>query len=158
MKLLAIAALVLSSTMAFAYPALNDQAIYTGVYSQGPNQVQFQMELSLTQYDASNKSFLQHQVITYGTQTQVTDQWMEESQMLNPASVAQIISTCTSHGGKLESVVVGSKTLNACAVPVVNENEDSIYWIADVPFGIAKAQMNNKKDSSQTNLVMQSHK
>jgi hypothetical protein len=157
MKFLAMAALLLSSTIAFAYPAVNDQAVFSGTQVSGPNTTPFTMTLELIQFDAANQQYLQRQTIAFGSQTQTQEQWMKTSQMLNPTAVAQIIAGCASQGGKLDSVVVGTTTLQACAMPVQNADEDSTYWIADVPFGIAKAQMNSKKDASVTSLTMTSH-
>lgn len=157
MKFLAMVSLLLSSVVAMAYPAVGDLASYSGTYSQGPNNVPFTMELTLVQYDAALQQYLQRQTLVFGAQTQVQDTWVKQSSLLNPTSVAQIVSNCSAHGGKLEQVVVGAQALQACALPVVTDTEDSVYWIADVTFGIAQARISNKKDASQTHITMKSH-
>lgn len=155
--LIALGLLTFASTAAFAFPALNDKGVFSGTYAKGSQDVKFVLTLELVQYDASLEKFLQRQTVETIQGQQTQEQWIKKDQMMSTAGVQQILNDCGGRGGKIDTVTVGQSNVQACAMPVQNGDEDSVYWIANVPFGIAKAQIKNKKDSSTTSLKMESH-
>jgi hypothetical protein len=150
-------AFLLTSTLAFAYPALNDQATFTGTYTQGAQQIPVTLMIQLVQYDAAQQAYMQRSTTTANGQAQSHDEWVPEADMMTPDKVQQIISTCDSQGGHTEMLPIAGQTIQTCALPVDNADEQATYWIADVPFGIAKAEISDKKSTGHTSLTMQSH-
>lgn len=159
MKFLALITVLMSSAMAYAYPALNDQAVYSGTYVQGTQSFPVTLTLELVQYDASRHAYLKRTTIAASNgQSQMQEEWVNESDMITPAQVHEILATCSQQGGHLENIQVGTESIASCALPQSDENENSIYWIADVPFGIVKGDMTDRKAGSHTILTMQSHR
>jgi hypothetical protein len=150
-------ALLLTSTLVLAYPALNDKATFAGSYSQGAQSIPLTLTIELTQYDAAKQAYLQNSTTVANGKSLVNEEWINETDMMTPEKVQQIVTNCVAMKGHLENVQVSGQDVQTCALPIDNADEQSTYWVADVPFGIAKAEISDKKSTGHTSLTMQSH-
>lgn len=157
MRSILSALVLLASSVAFAYPAVNDLAKFNGdVTMADGKKYPMAYEMKLTQYNSSTKQYLQVNTQSVGGQTEVEQAWMNEGDLMSKAQVQEIVAKCTQYGGRFEDVVTPVGTMKTCAILQENEKSEVTYWIGDIPFGIVKTQILDKTDKYTINLTIES--
>jgi hypothetical protein len=146
-------ALTLTSSLAFAYPAVNDSVTYTGTYTEQGQTFPVTLSTSLTAYNAQAGQYQQNDVQTIAGETQTQDSWVDEGDLLGPDQVRYLIANCKQRGGTLETITSQAGVFNTCKVSQADSDTVQTYWFADVPFGIAQINTVGKTDEGQTYTI-----
>ncbi len=140
-KLFSAAVVLLTSSAAFAYPAIGDYAMMKGTASNGQQNANISLERSIMDFDATNDSFVVVETQEVDGQAQTTTSIDKRDDMITQEQVTQILTYCSMFGGVSESITVPAGTFPTCKLPTKDENDqqDGMVWVGDVSFGIVRA-------------------
>lgn len=132
---------LLSSTAAFAYPAIGDYAMWKGTSVRNGMSSNISLERSITGFDASMDMFSVVETVSVDGQVQTSTIAQKSDELLTKQQVGEVLSFCAMAGGVLEGVTVPAGSFATCKLPTTNENgqSDGFIWVGDVSFGIVKA-------------------
>lgn len=143
------------SSVAFAYPALNDKAEFAGKYEGGGGgSMNFTLSLEITNVVNNGTQFVVHSVTTLPNgKVQAQDETYNASDLLSQETVNEILSQCSQSGGVIESVTVPAGTFQACSLPQQNGGR---VWIGDVTFGLVK-NIQIDEEMNKVTIELQAH-
>lgn len=142
----------------FATPKVGDFARYTMSRISPGLQTDYSIIQELTDYDSVNRSFLVHREVSYpGGSTEVSNDWASEDSLISDAKIDYLLGNCANSGGTLENLIVPCGTFTTCKMPFENEQEKGSIWIAKVPFGAVKMELNTKSDGLSTISILNSY-
>lgn len=145
----------LAASTSFAYPSINDKALYSGTYTDKTTSSPVSVQVELITYDPSKKLFTQKTISTINGQAKNDVREIDSQDMMSPAVIQPILNNCSAHGGTPEILKTGAGTFDTCAMSVETETESGIYWLADVPFGLAKIVNYDKVTGGSTVLMLE---
>jgi hypothetical protein len=155
MKTFAFACSLLLSSIALAYPAVNDSVTFNATEVKDTETNQAVLQIHLAAYDSAKDAYQQVSSTTTKGKTTSNEEWVAASELFNKETYTQVSGNCDQFGGKIESVTVAAGTFETCAIPNEDKNESGVYWIGDVPFGIVKAELTDKATSAKTTYELQ---
>lgn len=136
MKLMTFLAALAFTTVASAFPAVQDRAEFKGVFQGGGGgSIDFLQSLEITGFDASSNIYTVRSTLTARGQNQAQEIQVAKDDLLDRARVQMVIANCPMAGGTAETLTVPAGTFQTCKIPQERGGE---VWIAEVPFGIAK--------------------
>lgn len=157
--LVSIVASIFSSSSASAYPAFGDQVSFVGVSKNGKGvDTKIQLKWHITEFERYTPDLNSLPVLrtfVNGAQTKKSEKYVLKWKMWTPRKVKAQLAKCTERGGAIEHVQTLAGSLKACRVTVEKKSESVTYWIADVPFGIARIEAKSKNSGRQTSLILE---
>lgn len=153
MKTLAFMFVTAAASLAFAYPAVKDQAVFKGLYSGAAGgAIDFVQTLELTAFDSATNSFKLKNTFLVNGQAQVQEQDVAKDDLLDDARIQDILTNCLSYGGQLEDTTTVGGTFKTCTAPTQGNGR---IWIGDVPFGMVKS-LSFDQDQNKIETELQS--
>jgi len=147
-------AALLVSASAFAMPTIGDHSVFNLSYTQQGNTMTGTLDQSITAFDSASGNYTVHSIVTLGKQNDVQDQ--QTNQLLDDATVADILANCANYQGQPQSVTVPAGTFNTCALPNNgNDGSKGTVWVGNVSFGTVKFDQ-VKTDGTHIVLELQS--
>lgn len=138
MKIFLLAALTISSAVAFATPKVGDYAKFQVRTNRGDNSQVSVLTQELTTYNAVTDTFVMH--TTFAMQGEegvtVTDKSFAAANLENDRSIHTYMTECEFQGGKVDTVTSSAGSYDACKMPTTDGA--GYYWVANVPLGMAK--------------------
>lgn len=156
MKNIIALTVTLFSTLAFAYPAVNDNAVYTGTYAKSGQSYPVTMKLEVTAFDGSNYTI--QKTTTFFCQDQVQSSNKAANEMVDSSTMTSVLANCASINAVAETVTVAAGTFNTCKLVRSDANGTTTTWVGDVPFQVVKTQAYSSADASTVNLELRSFK
>lgn len=160
MRILSLAAFLILgfSANALAYPAFGDQVSFVGV-SKSAKGIDSKMRVTwhITQFERYTPDLNSLPVLSTVTKDgkkKVTEKYLVISKMWSRAKVRAQLARCQERGGKLEAVQTLAGALKSCRIIVRGKTQQTTYWIADVPFGIARIEALSKS-GRKTSLILE---
>lgn len=149
-SILSAAFVLLASSAAFAFPAVNDSVTFDGNYTQAGNAYPLTLTNSIKSFNAQTSQFLVSEVQTLAGQTQSQDSLVNQDDLISSAQVQSLIANCQAQGGALETVATQAGSFDTCRLSQQGEDGGlQTYWFANVPFGLAKYTVNGQNDDGQ---------
>ncbi|MGE0633541.1 MAG: hypothetical protein AB7O96_14100 [Pseudobdellovibrionaceae bacterium] len=148
---------LLASSIAFAYPAVNDMSTLVGTATmQTGEKYDMSLEMKLTQFDAAQNSYFQVNTTTVAGNAQKEEAWVKASDLISADQVKNVLANCTQFGGRVEDVATKVGVFKTCAMLKEDQSQEATYWIGDVPFGIVKAIVTSKTEGYTVDLTVES--
>lgn len=135
---LVILSLTLAAAYAEATPALGDRSVYDVTLSKDTQTMQGHVTFELTAFDKSTDLWTQTTTTDFEGQKQTQTDTVATADLLDDATIDSVLTNCSAHGGKEETVKSAAGDFAACAVPVSNSSGSGTIWVSKVPFGYAK--------------------
>ncbi|GAB4015195.1 MAG: hypothetical protein Fur0010_13940 [Bdellovibrio sp.] len=140
-----VSLLVFLSFSAFAHPQLGETIIHHGT-AEGKG---IKIKTWYAMYSVP-RMMIRTETTVSGQQTEIEDEWIEETEIFNHGTAQQILTLCVALGGQLETVTLPLGSFASCkvqgqslqlagyAVPEILAAAD--IWLADLPVtGVVKA-------------------
>lgn len=147
-----VLSLILVSVAAMAMPAVGDYAKYDlSITPAGGTAIAGVLEKEIIAFNSNTSQYNQRTTISAaGTTPNVSEAWVNASDLITDAGIVQIQSNCASFGGTLGTSTTPAGQFPACSIPVESNTEHSTYAIGAVPFGLLAADILSKSDGSHT--------
>ncbi len=127
--------------IAFAMPAVGDQARFDQVTTQGASVMAAEFSEWLIATDSA-QGFLKQTDIYYGGQLSDSQQeWVSVDELISDSNAADSLAHCAQTGGALETLTVPAGTFTACAFPISSGGMSGTLWMGQVPFGRIKLEL-----------------
>lgn len=125
------------TSVALAFPAVGDKAVFKGAYyGAAGGQIDFTQTIELVKFDETTQKYsLTNQFDLANGQSQTQNAEVEANQLLSNDTVKQILADCVAGGGTLGQTTVPAGTFQTCAVPT---ERNGMIYVAEVPFGFVK--------------------
>lgn len=151
------ALLMMAGGYAVAYPEVGDEAKWAGTYKEGTNpEKNVELMAKVITHDMGDKEWDIQMDWTMDGQTKSEVEDIDEDKMWSPAMWAKVQSECVAKGGVLEDVTVPAGTFASCHMTKTWGPKSMELWLADVPFGIVKANKANTAKMKEIKMEMQS--
>lgn len=137
MKYLVLACTLLSCAVATAMPKIGD---YSSMNVTLNSAAVGTVENELISFDAATNQFTERTTQTIAGNRSVSN---VTTSGVTDALIAQILATCSSQGGTLQTITEPAGTFNTCAAPVNSNGTVGTMWVGAVPFGIVKIDVTN---------------
>ncbi|QDK46360.1 hypothetical protein DOM22_14885 [Bdellovibrio sp. ZAP7] len=149
------AAVLLSSSFAFAYPTVGDKVSWKGAEDKlDGTSTPLMATKEVTKWDMGTHKWTVKFDMTKGDQT-TTEEYMA-SCLWNPDEWAMLMANCVEKGGTMEDVTVTTGTYNACRMTVTADDGRVIKtWMGDVPFGLIKKEITNVTEGTKTHMELE---
>ncbi|UYL09723.1 hypothetical protein B9G69_003930 [Bdellovibrio sp. SKB1291214] len=150
------AALLLSSNIALAYPALGDKVTWKGSEDKlDGTSTPVSATKEVTAWDMDAHKWTVKFDMTKGDQT--TTEQIVTSCLWNPEEWQLLMAKCAEKGGTMEDVAVTTGTYSACRMTVTADDGRVIKtWMGDVPFGLIKKEVTDVTAGTKTTLAIES--
>lgn len=155
-----VAALVftLISSVSVAYPAFGDQVSFVGV-TKNANGTESKLRLNwhITEFNRYTPDLNSLPVLwtyTHGETQKQSEKYLLKWKMWTKSKVQKQLQSCAARGGKLERLQTLIGAFKTCRIAIKQKSQTVTYWIADVPFGIARIESQNKS-GRKTSLILE---
>jgi hypothetical protein len=150
------AAILLSSTFAFAYPTVGDKVTWKGAEDKlDGSSTPVSATKEVTKWDMTAHKWTVKFDMTKGDET-TSEEYMA-SCLWNPDEWQMVMTKCAEKGGTMEEVAVATGTYQACRMTVTADDGRIIKtWMGDVPFGLIKKEITDVKAGSKTHMELDS--
>ncbi len=150
------AAILLSSTFAFAYPAVGDKVTWTGSEDKmDGTKTPVSATKEVTKWDMTAHKWTVKFDMTKGDQT--TTEEIVASCLWNPDEWQMVMTKCAEKGGTMEDVTVKTGTYHTCRMTVTADDGRILKtWMGDVPFGMIKKEITDVTGGTKTTLELDS--
>jgi hypothetical protein len=137
MRVLVFAAALGLASLAQAYPAVGDQALFDGTINVQGKVQNAQIQFDLTAFDAAANQWTQTQTTTVGDQTQTETTQVSGADITTRETVLSALANCEAAGGKSGSITTPAGTFKSCAMTMTQGADGMTFYLADVPFAAA---------------------
>ncbi|WP_413558080.1 hypothetical protein [Bdellovibrio sp. HCB209] len=151
-----IAALMLTSSFAFAYPTVGDKVMWTGEEEKlDGTKTPMSASKEVTMWDTESHMWTIKVDKTKGEET--TTEEVKTKCLWSPEDWQMLMAKCEEKGGTLEDVGVIAGTFPSCRMTVTADDGRVIKtWMGDVPFGLIKKEITNVGEGSKTTMEIES--
>jgi hypothetical protein len=139
MKLFSFAAVMLASTIALAFPGVNDKATYLGKYTQKASgqSFMFMQYFEITAFDSAKQIYSVKKILDLpngDSQEELSE--VPANELSNREQMLEVVANCAAMGGVSENIKVAAGSFDTCKI--VTENGNSSLWLGAVPFSVVK--------------------
>lgn len=156
MNKLFIALAALISVQAYATPKVGDFAEFDTVLSLNGQQVTGSITLEIIQQNDQNQFLRRETVVFPGQDTQTEEIWINADELINDATIDNVLANCATSGGALQTISVPAGEFQTCALPSEGEDSKDLAYVAKVPFGIAQYDSLKKANGMLMQLKLKS--
>ncbi|WP_413584911.1 hypothetical protein [Bdellovibrio sp. HCB274] len=151
-----LAALLLISSYAMAYPTVGDKSMWKGSEDKlDGTSTPMSVTKEVTKWDEPTHKWTVKVDMTKGDET--TTEEMVKSCLWNPDAWQHTMTNCAMMGGTMEEVAVTTGTYQACRTTVTADDGRVIKtWMGDVPFGVIKHEVLDVATGTKTTLALES--
>jgi hypothetical protein len=156
-KLCTLATLLFTSCFAMAYPSIHDYAKLSGSAIEANGKVHpFSVEMEIIDFDQVKGAYKQRITTTLDGRPTTDESMSKVAETFNGQTAQELLARCSQHGGKLDDIQVPAGLFHTCAMPVSDSDSAGIYWLTDIPFGIAQMQAEQKDKSYKVSIQLES--
>ena len=156
-KVFVTAAVVFTSSLSLAYPAIGDKVEYQGIYKSGAQaEKPINIKMEIKSFDAAKQEWIVQQDTTADGHTKTEMEDIDADEMITSEQVSYILANCTASGGVAEKVTVPAGTFDTCHLAQSSTEETQDTWIANVPFGFVKVVQHDLEDNEVLSVELQS--
>ncbi|WP_413582216.1 hypothetical protein [Bdellovibrio sp. HCB288] len=151
-----LAALLLTSSFAMAYPTVGDKVMWKGAEEKlDGSKTEMSVTKEVTKFDLTSHKWTVKVDTTKGDET--TTEEIMKSCLWSPDAWQHTMTNCAMMGGTMEEVAVTTGTYQACRTTVTADDGRIIKtWMGDVPFGVIKHELTDVTAGTKTTLALES--
>lgn len=153
---LVAAAVLLSSTFAFGYPAVGDKVTWSGSEDKlDGTSTPVSATKEVTTWNTETHKWTVKFDMTKGEESNSKE--FVTSCLWSPEDWVMMAEMCAEKGGTMEDLTVGTGTYSSCRMTVTADDGRVIKtWMGDVPFGLIKKEITNVTEGTTTRMELES--